>query len=143
MHALLQHGVLSTEIEGLISRSAHLGINRETLQAFLKDETWVFPHAKAQKQRGLHRIFDVHRASEKEPDKLRCTCTELLGAYGRLRFRLKLREMPASSATCSLDPDSYRFPVSATWPQKLGSAPAAAKRSATCCQRRRSHAAAD
>lgn len=91
VHTLLQHGVLVTEIEGLLSRSSDVGITRATIQTFLQDASWVFPHASARQQKVLHKIFDIHRASDKQ-DRLRCTCSELLGVYGMLRltmFRLR------------------------------------------------------
>ena len=86
VHTLLQHGVLVVEIECMLSRCVGVGINRETIMMFLKDEAWIFPHASARQQRQLHRIFDERRASDKKSDKLRCTCSELLGAYGMLRL---------------------------------------------------------
>ena len=86
VHTMLQHGVLVVESECMLSRCSGIGINRETIRMFLKDEAWIFPHASARQQRQLHRIFDERRASDQNSDQLRCTCSELLGAYGMLRL---------------------------------------------------------
>ncbi len=79
VHTLLQHGVMNTEIERLLSRSSPLGVDRASIQHFLQDEAWVFHAATSSKQKYLHRIFDEHRVSEKSPHKVRRTCSELLG----------------------------------------------------------------
>ena len=87
VHTVLQHGVLVVEIECMLSRCSGVGINRETIRIFMKDEACISPHASARQQRQLHRIFDEQRASDKKnSEKLRCTCSELLGAYGMLRL---------------------------------------------------------
>jgi hypothetical protein len=122
VHTLLQHGVLSVEIEGLMSRCSHLGVSREVLQTFLKDDAWTFPQASAQKQKNLHRIFDVHRVSDKEPDKLRCTCSELLGVYGMLRFRFKTQWCP--QLRCNVRDGRLALPVSFSAAHALLSTPA-------------------
>jgi len=98
VHTLLQHGVLNLEIQGLLACCSDSGVNRETVEAFLKDETWVFPSATSVKQRQLHRIFDVHRVSKDNPDHVRCTCSELMGVYGLLRLTFGIR-CSVSSAT--------------------------------------------
>ena len=111
VHTLLQHGILNVEIQGLLTWCADLGITRETVQTFLKDETWVFPSATSKKQKQLHRIFDVHRVSKDKPDKIRCTCSELMGVYGMLRLTFGIRCSAHFSATIwSLsDLVAYRF----------------------------------
>lgn len=90
VHTLLQHGVLVVEIDCLLLRCSGVGISRQTIKMFLEDEAWVFPHFNAKHQRQMHRMFDERRASKEHPDKLRCTCSELLGAYGMLRFAFGL-----------------------------------------------------
>ena len=86
VHTLLQHGVMNTEIQGLLAWCSDFGITRETICTFLKDETWVFPSATSRLQKQLHRVFDVHRASKDNPDKIRGTCSELMGVDRKLRL---------------------------------------------------------
>ena len=86
VHTVLQHGVMNTEIQGLLAWCSDLGITRETIRTFLKDETWIFPSTTTRLQKQLHRLFDVHRVSKDKPDKIRGTCSELMGVYGMLRL---------------------------------------------------------
>ena len=86
VHTLLQHGVMNTEIQGLLAWCSDLGSTRETVGTFLKDETWVFPSTTTRLQKQLHRIFDLHRVSKDNPDKIRGACSELMGVYGMLRL---------------------------------------------------------
>lgn len=97
VHSLLQAGVLNAEVEALLAVAP---ISRRELQAFLADPAWRFPHCQEVKQRSLHRVFDERRISEDEPDKLKASCSELLGLYGILRFffHLKLGGMPEFAA---------------------------------------------
>ncbi len=97
VHTVLQHGVLNIEVERMMVLGAPLGITREAVQTFLRDEAWQFPHAGGKKQRALHRIFDLHRVSDKEPNKVRCTSSELLGVYGLLRPAANSMLCPLSS----------------------------------------------
>ena len=82
---MLQGGVLVNEVEGLLVASAYHGVSRRDLQTFLTGE-WSFPHQTATKSKALHLVFDERRISSDNPTKLKCTCAELLGLYGMLRF---------------------------------------------------------
>ncbi len=90
VHTFLQGGVLNAEVEGFLSAGAPFGITRGAIQTFLKDGAWRFPQSANQKQRQAHRIFDERRRSDKEPEKLKCSCSELLGVYGMLRLTQRL-----------------------------------------------------
>jgi hypothetical protein len=89
MHTLLQGGVLNEEVEALLTEAGPFGITRKAIQEFLRDQPWQFPQCSRAKSKQLHRIFDVKRQSDKDPDKLRCSCAEALGVYGLLRFFLE------------------------------------------------------
>ena len=102
VHTLLQQGVMNAEIEGLLIWSSGLGISREAVQAFLKDEAWAFPNNTRHLARQLHRIFDVSRVSSTKPDKIRGTCSELLGVYGMLRLTLAVQCVPQLLAAMRL-----------------------------------------
>lgn len=88
VHSALQGGTLTTEVEAMIAASGTL---RDELQKFLADSRWEFPHRMAVKGRSLHRIFDLRRVASDEPDKVKATCSELLGVYGLLRFFFELK----------------------------------------------------
>ncbi len=89
MHTLLQGSVLNEEVEALMAEAGTFVITRRAIQEFLRDQSWRFPQCSRAKSKELHRIFDEKRQSEKEPDKLRCSCAEALGVYGLLRFSLE------------------------------------------------------
>ncbi len=59
-----------------------LGISRQDICAFLRDKAWMFPSVGRRKAQELHRVFDEHRLSATNPDKLKCNCAEALGLYG-------------------------------------------------------------
>ncbi len=86
VHTFLQGGVLNAEVEGFLLAAAPFGITRAGIQSFLKDGAWRFAQCANQKQRQAHRIFDEGGRSDKEPEKLKCSCSELLGVYGMLRL---------------------------------------------------------
>lgn len=87
VHTMLQGGVLNSEVEALLELSR---IPRERLQKFLADATWVFPRASHDKARQLHRIFDERRVGDDDSNKVKASCSELLGVYGLLRFFMEL-----------------------------------------------------
>jgi hypothetical protein len=89
MHTLLQGGVLNEEVEALLTEAGPYGISRQTIQEFLRDESWQFPQSSRAKARQLHRIFDEKRQSATDPGRLKCSCAEALGVYGLLRFFLE------------------------------------------------------
>jgi hypothetical protein len=88
VHNCLQDGVFSVECLAFLKACEPLGITRGQIQAFLADEGWVFPSCSKSKARQLHRVFDAHRQSDKEPDKVKASCSEMLGLYGLLRYFL-------------------------------------------------------
>jgi hypothetical protein len=90
VHNCLQDGVFNTECMAFLKVCQPLGITRAGIQAFLADEGWVFPACSRSKARQLHRVFDAHRQSDKEPDKVKASCSEMLGLYGLLRYFFEL-----------------------------------------------------
>jgi hypothetical protein len=94
VHSALQNGVLNCEVEALLLATA---VTRAELQTFLASPQWQFPEFTKQKSRLLHRVFDARRVASEEPDKVKASCSELLGLYGMLRmfFHLKFAEVPA------------------------------------------------
>lgn len=93
VHSALQGGVLTAEVEAMLMAT---GVSRGELQSFLQSSKWEYPHHSTAKARALHRIFDFRRVSADDPQKIRATCSELLGVYGLLRFffELKLGRLP-------------------------------------------------
>jgi len=91
VHTMLQGGVFTNEVEGLLAAAAPFGITRANIQEFLASDAWCFPGSTRQKQSQLYRIFDARRVSQDAPGKLKCTCAELLGLYGMLRFFFESR----------------------------------------------------
>jgi len=82
VHNMLQDGVFSVETRAFLNSAE---IDRATIKAFLEDTEWCFPKSRNIKSKQLHRIFDDRRASSKDPDKIKASCSELLGVYGLLR----------------------------------------------------------
>ena len=82
VHNMLQGGVFTVECSAMLSAAAPLGIKRTDVQAFLADASWCFPKFGQTKARDLHEMFDPRRQTEKEPDKVRASCAELLGSSG-------------------------------------------------------------
>lgn len=97
VHSALQQGVMNNEVEALMAATE---VPPEELEAFLANKDWVFPKATRVNARQLHRIFDRRRASASTPEKVKASCSELLGVYGLLRvfFVLKLGERPEYEA---------------------------------------------
>jgi hypothetical protein len=89
MHTFLQGGVLNEEVEAMMTEAGRFGISRRAIQEFLRDQSWRFPQCSKAKAKQLHRIFDEKRQSDKEPNKVKCSCAEALGVYGLLRFFLE------------------------------------------------------
>ena len=92
VHTMLQGGVFVIEVQALLQHLSRHGVTRRDVQAFLRDGDWSFRHASRSKQLGLHRVFDQKRVSENDPAKLKCSCSELLGLYGMLRFFYAIRQ---------------------------------------------------
>jgi hypothetical protein len=85
---MLQDGVLTKELQLLITTCSEVGVSRESLQAFLHDPEWCFPRGRLCKGRELHRIFDDRRRSDQNPNKIKASLSELLGVYGLVRHFL-------------------------------------------------------
>ena len=90
VHNCLQDGVFNAECMAFLKACEPLGITRGAIQAFLADEGWVFPTCSKGKAKQLHRVFDTHRQSDKDPDKVKASCSEMLGLYGLLRYFFEL-----------------------------------------------------
>ena len=90
VHNCLQDGVFNAECMAFLKACEPLGVTRGCIQTFLADEWWVFPACSRAKDRQLHRFFDIRRQSDKEPDKVKASCSEMLGMYGLLRYFFEL-----------------------------------------------------
>jgi hypothetical protein len=82
VHCALQGGVLICEVEALMAAT---DTPRSEVQAFLADVAWEYPGAKRTQARLLHRVFDARRVSAEDAEKIKASCSELLGLYGMLR----------------------------------------------------------
>lgn len=78
--------MLTVEIQFLLSACEPYGLTREQVKADLSDATWCFPSQNRAKTKQLHRIFDPYRESSSDPEKLKCSASELLGLYQLLRW---------------------------------------------------------
>ena len=98
VHSALQSGVVTCEIEAIL---ASTGVPRADLQSFLANPELEYPGCRKQKAQYLHRVFDARQVGSDEPDKVKASCSELIGLYGMLRVFLHLQfaEVPASSDT--------------------------------------------
>jgi hypothetical protein len=91
VHNMLQDGIFSAEAAAFMRACEPLGISRNDVQTFLKDEAWMFPMLAKGKAKQLHRVFDSHRLAADNPTaKIKCSCSELLGLYGLLRHFFEL-----------------------------------------------------
>jgi hypothetical protein len=90
VHNLLQDGVFNAECKAFLKVCQPLGITRAGIQMFLADEGWVFPKCSRSKAKQLHRVFDLHRESDKNQGKVKASCSEMLGVYGLLRYFFEL-----------------------------------------------------
>jgi hypothetical protein len=111
VHNMFQNGVFTLEASLFIKACQPLGITRQHLCTFLKDKAWMFPSVGRRKAQELHRVFDEHRLSDKNPDKVKCSCAEALGLYGLLRHFFETRiegleevrmEWKSFSAVCTV-----------------------------------------
>ena len=91
VHNMLQDGTFTGEAHLFLKSCGPIGVTRADIHGFLKDEGWQFPNFSKGKAKQLHRVFDVHRVSPTEPDKIRCSCAEMLGLYGLLRHFFETR----------------------------------------------------
>ncbi len=83
-HSMMQNCTFTEEVHLFLMSCGPLGVTRADIHGFLKDDGWQFPHFSKGKSKQLHRVFDVQRVSATEPDKIRCSCSEMLGLYGLL-----------------------------------------------------------
>jgi hypothetical protein len=91
VHNMLQDGTFTAEAHLFLKSCEPLGVTRAHIHDFLKDEGWQFPMFSKGKAKQLHRVFDTHRVSSTEPDKIKCSCAEMLGLYGLLRHFFETR----------------------------------------------------
>ncbi len=85
VHTVFQGGVFSVEAQLFIGAAEAVGVDKNAVHAFLKDDRWMFPMFTKVKSSQLHRIFDSRRESSEHPEKIKGTASELLGLYGLLR----------------------------------------------------------
>ena len=76
---------------------AAVGVDRQTVRELLS-QPWQFPRHRAVKSKELRRIFDERRVASREPDKIKASCSELLGAYGLL-LHLAECDVPRTAKT--------------------------------------------
>ena len=100
MHTFLQGGILTVEIHLLL---VHVGVPYATMEAYLQTR-WYFPRVTRQKSNELHRVFnDFRRRSSEKADKLKASCSELLGLYHMIRHYVETKvasdRCPASQAS--------------------------------------------
>ena len=100
MHTILQGGTLTVEIFLLLKL---LGVLFATMEAYLQMD-WHFPCLTRRKSNELHRVFNDFRSrSSAKADKLKCTCSELLGLYALIRHYVETKvasdTQPAAQAS--------------------------------------------
>ena len=100
VHSALQGGAFTTEVEALLVATK---VPRSDLQQFLSSSVWQYPGRTSQKSRYLHRVFDSRRVANDEPDKLKASCSELLGIYGILRVFFEMRYSGVDEFRLQLD----------------------------------------
>ena len=103
VHTMLQDGVLSEETYRLIQSVSTFGIDMGMLQRFMQED-WKYPAFHA-KNRYLHQMFDTRR--DPEQTHLKCSCSELLAAYGLVRHFAETR-VPAGSEEVAPALDSFQ-----------------------------------
>lgn len=81
VHNVLQDGILSAELHAMMQARV---VCREGLREFMQQE-WFFPAAHASKGRALWRVFDDRRIAAESPNRIKASCSELLGIYGLVR----------------------------------------------------------
>lgn len=85
VHNMLQDGVFTTEATLFLRACGEFGIAYSDLRQLFHDDTWCFPHATRVKSKALYKVFDSWRTPRGEPDRVRCSASELLGLVGLLR----------------------------------------------------------
>ena len=79
VHNNLQDGVFNKEAQLLLEACEGFGLTRAMIQSELRDELWSFPSQARSKAKQLHRVFDPYRESSLDPNKLKCSASELMG----------------------------------------------------------------
>ena len=89
VHSAMQDGTMTTETFLFICACEEAGVAKMSdLVIYLKSD-WQFPAAFRGKGRLLFHVFEECRSPSRE--KLKCTCSEMLGVYGLLRHFLQTR----------------------------------------------------
>ena len=91
VHSMLADGAFTAEVQAYLA-ACEPEINRVDLQAWLSDDGWGFPFYRRSKSKQLCRIFDYRRQSDRDPDRLKANCSEMLGLASLLRHYLDLHE---------------------------------------------------
>lgn len=91
VHSMLADGVFTIEVGAFMKAHEGHGATRDLLRAFFSYDGWRFPTFSRLKARQLWRVFDDYRTSAAEPEKLKCTCAEMLGVAGLLRHYIETR----------------------------------------------------
>jgi hypothetical protein len=97
VHSSLQDGIFNQDLGALLEACAPHGVTRAHVRQFLKDEPWVFPQWHKHKSRSMYHVFDLARQSEKNPSKVKASCSELLALYGMLRHFVEERVAPIAA----------------------------------------------
>ena len=97
VHSCLQDGVFNNELSAFLVAT---GTPRSALQRCLRDTEWLFPKYRTSQSKMLHRIFDERRVSADRPNKIKGTCSEMLGAFGLVRhwIECEMAVVPAIQA---------------------------------------------
>ncbi len=94
VHSSLQDGIFNLDLGALLEACVPHGVTRADVRVFLKDEPWKFPQWLRHKSRTMYQVFDLARQSDKNPNKIRASCSELLGLYGMVRHFVEERVAP-------------------------------------------------
>jgi hypothetical protein len=86
VHNCLQDGVFTVEVQKLLIACSEFGLTKAQVKADLRDPAWQFSAQTRTKAKQLHRIFDPYRDASMDPNKIKCSASELLGLYDILRY---------------------------------------------------------
>ena len=100
VHSCLQDGVFNTEMSAFLVAT---GTPRSSLQRCLRDRDWLFPKYRTSHCKLLHRIFDERRVSSENPNKVKGTCSEMLGAFGLVRHWMECEMAVAPAIQVFID----------------------------------------
>ena len=94
VHNTFQDGVFVVEATELLTRLQDHGVGFAEIEAWLKDDGWVFRGFGKLKAKHLHRIFSqwrIPKSSSESKTKLRGSASEMYGLYGLLRHFFETR----------------------------------------------------